>query len=112
MKISALVLPALSGILVFGSIGGTPMPAKADTASTMAIIAGAAAIVGALLYDNNGHPYYIRDNRRYYVTQDEANYYREHHRGYERRAYVPEREYPVARDPYRHDDDRDNGYGR
>jgi len=97
MKISALVLPPLSGLLVFGSIGGTPMPAKADTASTMAIIAGAAAIVGALLYDNNGHPYYIRDNRRYYVTQDEASYWRSHHKVVVRRAYVPEYEYPVAR---------------
>jgi hypothetical protein len=100
MKISALVLPAVSGLLVFGSIGGTPLPAKADTASTMAIVAGAAAIVGALVYDSNGHPYYVRNSRRYYVTQDEATYYRSHHQGYERRAYVPEREYPVARDPY------------
>jgi hypothetical protein len=100
MKISALVLPALGGLLVLGSVAGTPAPAKADTASTAAIIAGAAGIVGALLYDANNHPYYVRNNHRYYVTQQEATYYRGHHPGYTRQAYVPEREYPVARDPY------------
>ena len=61
---------------------------------------GTAAIVGALVYDSNNHPYYVRNNRRYYVTQQEAGYYRSHHQGVERRAYVPEREYPVQRDPY------------
>jgi hypothetical protein len=100
MKISSLVLPALGGLLVLGSIGGTPTAAKADTASTIAIAAGAAAIVGALVYDGNNHPYYVRNNHRYYVTQQEATYYRGHHQGYTRQSYVPEREYPVARDPY------------
>ena len=100
MKISSLVLPALGGLLAFGSVAGTPAPAKADTASTAAIVAGAAAIVGALLYDANNRPYYVRNNHRYYVTQQEAQYYRGHHQGYSRQAWVPEREYPVARDPY------------
>jgi hypothetical protein len=103
MKLSSLVLPALGGLLVLGSIGATPTAAKADTASTVAIAAGAAAIVGALLYDGNNHPYYVRNNHRYYVTQNEAQYYRGHHQGYTRQAYVPEREYPVARDPYHGD---------
>ena len=112
MKLSAIVLPALSGLLLLGSVGGTQAPAKADTTSTALIAAGAAAIVGALLYDSNNHPYYVRDNHRYYVSQSEANYYREHHRGYVRQAYVPEREYPVAR-PYREYDNHNynNGYG-
>jgi hypothetical protein len=74
--------------------------AQADTASTAAIIAGAAAIAGAILYDSNNHPYYIRNNHRYYITQQEDQYYRSHHPGYTRRAYVPEQQYPVARDPY------------
>jgi hypothetical protein len=100
MKISSIILPALGSLLVLGSIGGTPTAAKANTASTIAIAAGAAAIVGALLYDGNNHPYYVRNNHRYYVTQQEATYYRGHHQGYTRQAYVPEREYPVARDPY------------
>jgi hypothetical protein len=100
MKISSLALPALGGLLILGSVTGNPAPAKADTASTVAIAAGAAAIVGALLYDGNNHPYYVRNNHRYYVTQNEAQYYRQHHQGYVRQAYVPEREYPVARDPY------------
>ena len=100
MKISSIILPALGGLLVLGSIGGTPTAAKADTASTIAIAAGAAAIVGALLTDGNNHPYYVRNNQRYYVTQQEAQYYRGHHQGYTRQAYVPEREYPIARDPY------------
>jgi hypothetical protein len=102
MKLSSIALPTLAGLLALGSIGGTAMPAKADTASTAAIVAGAASIVGALLYDSSNHPYYVRNNRRYYVSQDEASYYRSHHRGYMRQAYVPEREYPVARDPYHH----------
>jgi hypothetical protein len=100
MKILSLVLPALGGLLVLGSVAGSPAPAKADTASTAAIVAGAAGIVGALLYDANNHPYYVRNNHRYYVTQQEATYYRGHHPGVTRQAYVPEREYPVARDPY------------
>ena len=100
MKLSSVILPALGGLLVLGSIGGTPTAAKADTTSTIAIAAGAAAIVGALLYDGNNHPYYVRNNQRYYVTQNEAQYYRGHHHGYTRQAFVPEREYPVARDPY------------
>jgi hypothetical protein len=49
----------------------------------------------------------VRDNHRYYVSQNEAQYYRGHHRMVQRQAYVPEREYPVAR-PYR----EDNGYRR
>ncbi len=102
MKFSSVLLPALGGLLVLGSIGGTPTAAKADTASTVAIAAGAAAIVGALLYDGNNHPYYVRNNHRYYVTQNEAQYYRGHHQGVTRQAYVPEREYPVARNPYHH----------
>jgi hypothetical protein len=101
MKLSSLVLPALGGLLVLGSIAGTPAPAKADTTSTALIAAGAAAIVGALIYDGNNHPYYVRNNHRYYVTQQEATYYKGHHGGGQmRQSYVPEREYPVARDPY------------
>jgi hypothetical protein len=110
MKLSRIALPALSGLLLLGSLGGVPAPAKADTTSTVLIAAGAAAIVGALLYDGNNHPYYVRDNRRYYVTQDEAQYYRGHHQMQQRQAYVPEREYPVARNPYQHDERYNNNY--
>ena len=74
-----------------------PRPAQADTASTAAIIAGAAAIVGALLLDGNNQPYYVNNNRKYYVTQPEASYWQTHHHTVVRRAYVPENEYPVAR---------------
>jgi hypothetical protein len=100
MKISSVILPALGSLLVLGSIGGTATPAKADTTSTIAIAAGAAAIVGALIYDGSNHPYYVSNNHRYYVTQQEATYYRGHHHGNTRQAYVPESAYPVARDPY------------
>lgn len=105
MKLSRIVLPALSGLLLVGSVGGVQAPAKADTTSTVLIAAGAAAIVGALLYDGNNHPYYVRDNHRYYVTQDEAQYYRGHHQLQQRQAWVPEREYPVARNPYQQNDE-------
>jgi hypothetical protein len=107
MKASHVLLPALGGLLVLGSLGGSPAPAKADTTSTALIVAGAASIVGALLYDANNHPYYVRNNHRYYVTQSEAQYYQGHHQGNYRRAYVPENEYPVARDPYH---DNNGGY--
>jgi acyl-coenzyme A thioesterase PaaI-like protein len=101
------VSATLGGLALLGTLSGAATAAKADTASTAAIVAGAAAIVGALLYDSNSRPYYVRNDHRYYVTQGEAQYYRSHHRGVVRRAYVPEQEYPVARDPY-----RGNGGGR
>jgi hypothetical protein len=100
MKSLPFVPITLAAFLGFGAISGAPTVAKADTTSTLLIAAGAAAIVGALLYDGNNRPYYVRSNHRYYVTQDEAQYYRGHHHGYVRSAYIPEQEYPVARDPY------------
>lgn len=73
-----------------------PRPAQADATST-AIAAAAGAIVGALLLDGNNQPYYVNNNRKYYVTQQEANYWRSRHKVVVRKAYVPEAEYPVAR---------------
>jgi hypothetical protein len=103
MKNHRIVTGLLAGaMLIGGALGPTTQPAKADTASTAAIVAGAAAIVGALLIDNNNRPYYVNGGRRYYVTQSEASYWRQHHRVVQRRAYVPEQEYPVARNPYNH----------
>jgi hypothetical protein len=83
--------------LVAAATVSAPRPAQADTTSTALIIAGAAAIVGALLVDSSNRSYYVRDNQRYYVTQDEANYYRGHHNTVQRQAWVPENEYPVRR---------------
>jgi len=101
MKAQQLLSTALGGVLVAGALATSSIPAAADTASTAAIAAGAAAIVGALLYDGSNHPYYIRNGHRYYVTAAEANAYRSRHRGgVERRAFVPEKEYDVRRDPY------------
>jgi hypothetical protein len=100
MKSNRLTEVALAALVITGAVGGTQSAVRADTASTAAIAAGAAAIVGAILYDGNNRPYYVRDHHRYYVTRAEEGYYRGHHPGTERRAYVPEREYPVARDPY------------
>lgn len=96
------IMPSLlaGAILVVGAFSSATQPAKADTASTAAIAIGAAAIVGALLIDNNNRPYYVNGGRRYYVTQSEAGYWKQHHRVVQRRAYVPEQEYPVARNPY------------
>ena len=109
MKFPRLVSTVLGALLILGTLEGIRTAAKADTASTAAIAAGAAAIIGALLYDGNNHPYYVRNNHRYYVTQSEAQYYRGHHHGVVRHAYVPEQEYPVARDPY-HGNNGDHGY--
>jgi hypothetical protein len=93
---------AVLGSMIAATTFSVPQPAAADTASTAAMIAGAAAIVGALVYDQNNHPYYVRNNHRYYVTQQEAQYYRAHHRGTQRNAWVPEQEYPVSRNPYQY----------
>jgi hypothetical protein len=90
----------LAAVMLAGGLFGlAAQPAKADATST-AVIVGAAAIVGALLIDNNNRPYYVNGGRRYYVTQNEAGYWRAHHHVVQRRAYVPEQEYPVARNPY------------
>jgi len=104
MKIQTLRMAAVVGMLsaAFTTTGVAPSVARADTASTAAIIAGAAAITGALIYDSSNHPYYVQSGRRYYVTPSQATWYRQHHRGTERRAYIPETEYPVAR-TYRDD---------
>jgi hypothetical protein len=88
---------AIGSALVATATISMPAPAKADTASTLLIAAGAAAIVGAILIDSNNHPYYVRNNQRYYVTQNEATYYRAHHNVVQRQAWVPENEYPVQR---------------
>jgi hypothetical protein len=57
MKLSALASTTLGGLIVLSTLGGTASIAQADTASTVAIAAGAAAIVGALLTDNSGRSY-------------------------------------------------------
>jgi hypothetical protein len=88
---------------------GAQSAARADAGSTAAIIAGAAAITGALIYDSSNHPYYVQSGHRYYVSQQQATWYRGHHQGTERRAYVPEKEYPVARAYDNRGDNHDNG---
>jgi hypothetical protein len=87
----------IASALVAAATFSLPRVAQANTTSTIAIAAGAAAIVGALLIDGNNRPYYVNNNRRYYVSQSQASYYRNHHQMVQRRAYVPENEYPVAR---------------
>jgi uncharacterized membrane protein len=96
----ALSMLLAGAVTLGGTVVQTDLPAQADTASTAAIIAGAAAIVGALLIDGNNRPYYVKGGKRYYVTQAEANTWKQRHHVVVRQAYVPEREYPVARDPY------------
>jgi hypothetical protein len=103
-------MAALAGMFSIALTMGAPSMVRADTGSTAAIIAGAAAIAGALIYDSSNHPYYVQNGHRFYVTPQQAAYYRGHHRGYERRAYVPEPEYPVARS-YDNRNDRGNDHG-
>lgn len=56
-----------------------PQPARADTTSTALIAAGAAAIIGSLIYDSSKHQYYYtHGSRRVYVDNNTANYYRNH----------------------------------
>lgn len=108
MKNSRLVSSALGALLALGALNQTQTAAKADTTSTAAIAAGAAAIVGALLYDGNRQPYYVRDNRHYYVSQSEANYYRAHHHVSQRNVYVAQ---PVNRNRYYGNPRNDRGNG-
>ena len=53
-------------------------PAQADTASTVAIAAAAAAIVGTLLVDSNKQTYYVKNGKHVYVNKSTADYYRAH----------------------------------
>ena len=80
--ITRLTLVLAVACMAFGAMA--PRPAAADTQSTAAIIAGAAAIVGALLSDNSGNQYYVNDGYRHYVNRDVANYYRSHRRDFDR----------------------------
>ncbi len=84
MKPRASVL-ILAATLALGI--NAPKPAQADEASTAAIAFGAAAIVGALLYDGNNRPYYVDGGRRFYVSNDQARWYRDHRDGYARGGY-------------------------
>jgi hypothetical protein len=60
-----------------------PRPAVADTTSTALIAGAAAAIIGTLIYDSNKHQYYYtRSNRRVYVNNNTASYYRSHNGRY------------------------------
>lgn len=68
------------------SVLALPRPAAADEASTAAIVAAAALVVGAIAYDSTGRPYYMREGRRFYVAPAVANYYR-FHRWNHRRPY-------------------------
>lgn len=97
MKTPSLKQAIAVGGLAVAATFVAPQPAPADTASTAAIVAAAAAIVGALFVDANQQPYYVKDNRRYYVSQPEATYYRTHYHAVQRQAWVPEQRYPIAR---------------
>ncbi|MHB8432883.1 MAG: hypothetical protein ACYC8W_01800 [Candidatus Tyrphobacter sp.] len=77
IKPVAAKLVLASGVLA-AALVAMPRPASADTTSTIAIAAAAALIVGAIAYDSSGRPYYERDNRRWYVSREAANYYRYH----------------------------------
>ena len=108
MKLSHFGSSALGALLALGALNQTQTAAKADTASTVAIAAGAAAIVGTLLYDSNRQPYYVRNHRHYYVSQSEANYFRGHHHAAQRNVYVAQ---PVAHNQY-HGNPHGNGHGQ
>jgi hypothetical protein len=93
---------ALIGAMVASAVVALPRPASADTTSTIAIAAAAALIVGAIAYDNSGRPYYMRDGRRWYVSNDVGAYW-ERNRGYY--GQLPSR---YGRQPSRYGRDRWN----
>lgn len=67
-----------AGLLASLTVFAMPSPASADTRSTMAIAAAAALVVGAIAYDHDGRPYYMRDGRRWFVSRDVVQYYQVH----------------------------------
>jgi hypothetical protein len=76
-----LSLIRIAGVAALALVATTltlPHPATADEASTAAIVAGASAIVGGLLYDANNRPYYERGGHRVYVNRDVEQEYRGH----------------------------------
>ena len=75
------ILAALGAAVAIGSVFAfVRAGSSASTASLDAAVASrerarhvdAAAIVGALLYDGSNHPYYVRNNRRYYTIDAEG----------------------------------------
>jgi hypothetical protein len=75
-----------TGVLA-ASILALPRPAAANEASTAAIVAAAALVVGAIAYDSGGRPYYLHEGRRFYVAPSVANYYRSHRWNHRRRPH-------------------------
>lgn len=55
---------------------GAPRPAAADSATTAAIAVGAAMIAGGLFYDSHNRPYYDHGGHRTYVSERDAQQYR------------------------------------
>jgi hypothetical protein len=79
-KFTAFAKPLIGKFVLAAGVLATamvamPRPASADTQSTAAIVAAAALIAGAIAYDSNGQPYYVREGRCWYVRTNVANYY-------------------------------------
>jgi hypothetical protein len=68
----------VAAAIVTAAVMPLARPAQADTASTVAIVAAAGAIVGALLTDSNNQSYYVNNGRHVYVNRSTATYYRAH----------------------------------
>lgn len=75
MKTPTIVATAA---IALGLASGFSAPVRADTASSAALGAALGAIAGSLLFDSSHNQYYyVRDNHRYYVSNDQAReYYR------------------------------------
>jgi hypothetical protein len=69
-------IAGVAGVALIATTFTLPRPAVADEASTAAIVAGASAIVGGLLYDANNRPYYQRGGHRVYVSRQVEQEYR------------------------------------
>lgn len=77
VKSSLLRVAGVATAALIATSFAAPRPAAADSGSTAAIAAGAAVILGGLLYDSHNRPYYNHGGHRQYVSDREAQSYRQ-----------------------------------
>lgn len=91
-KITAFAKPLIGKFVLAAGVLATamvamPRPASADTQSTVAIVAAAALIAGAIANDSNRRPYYMREGQRDYGWNGGRGYFGNMDRGRNQRGF-------------------------